>query len=55
MAGMKMRRWLNDREAEPVNVGNSWVIKTQAMRKDPALAKSVKGLDRCTTPKRRNY
>ena len=55
MAGMKMRGWLNDREAEPVNAGNSWVIKTQAMRRDPALAKSVNGLDRCTTPKRRKY
>lgn len=55
MAGMMMRGWLNERVAEPVNAGNSWVIKTQAMRRDPALAKSVNGLDRCTTPKSRNY
>ena len=55
MAGMKMRGWLNDGEAESVNAGNSWVIKTQAMLRDPALAKSVNELDRCTTPKRRKY
>jgi hypothetical protein len=28
MMMMMMMGWLNDREAEPVNAGNSWVIKT---------------------------